>query len=243
MRKHNRSNDAMREITFDVNYTKNANGSCLVRVGDTFVLCTASIEDKVPPFLRNSGKGWITAEYSMLPGSTSERVMREIVKGKQSGRTLEIQRLISRALRASVNLELLGEKMITVDCDVLQADGGTRTAAINGGYVALQIALRSLNKAGVIARLPFIRHIAAISCGIVNGEVLLDLDYLEDSNADVDANFICGSDGSFIEVQFTGEKNTFSQDTIITMLDRSKVACSNIIEKARAAILSAVGQE
>jgi ribonuclease PH len=242
MRKDNRTNDNMRDITFEVNYIKNPHGSCLVKVGNTWVLCTASIEDKVPPFLRNTGKGWITAEYSMLPGSTSERVMREIVKGKQSGRTLEIQRLISRALRSSVNLELLGERMITIDCDVLQADGGTRTAAINGGYVALQIALRSLNKRGLLHRLPFMRHIAAISCGIVNGEVLLDLDYLEDSSADVDANFICGSDGSFIEVQFTAEKNTFSQDTMLLMLDRAKSACTNIIDKAKDAILSAVGE-
>lgn len=230
----------MRPISFQVNYTKQARGSCLVQVGDTWVLCTASIEDKVPPFLRNTGKGWINAEYSMLPGSTSERVMREIVKGKQSGRTHEIQRLISRSLRASINLELLGERMITVDCDVLQADGGTRTAAINGGYVALQIALRSLNKSGLIHRLPFIRHVAAISCGVVNGQILVDLDYPEDSNADVDANFVYTSDGKFVEVQFTGEKNTFDQETILSMLETSKTACTNIITKQKEAIASSV---
>ena len=240
MRLNNRPALEMRPISFEVNYTKQARGSCLVKVGDTWVLCTASIEDKVPPFLRNTGKGWINAEYSMLPGSTSERVMREIVKGKQSGRTHEIQRLISRSLRASINLELLGERMITVDCDVLQADGGTRTAAINGGYVALQIALRSLNKAGLMHKLPFIRHVAAVSCGVVNGQTLVDLDYPEDSNADVDANFVYTSDGKFVEVQFTGEKNTFDQETILSMLEASKTTCTNIIARQKEAIATAV---
>lgn len=240
MRHNKREAFAMREISFEVNYTKHANGSCLVKVGDTWVLCTASIEDRVPPFLRNTGKGWINAEYSMLPGSTQDRVTREIVKGKQGGRTLEIQRLISRSLRASVNLELLGEKMVNIDCDVLQADGGTRTAAINGGYVALQIALRSLHKAGLIQRLPFIRHLAAISCGVVNGQVLVDLDYSEDSNADVDANFVCTSEGKFVEIQFTGEKNTFDQEVMITMLDSAKNSCLEIIEKQKTAIAAAL---
>ncbi len=240
MRLNNRSPLEMREISFEVNYTKQAHGSCLVKIGNTWVLCTASIEDKVPPFLRNTGKGWITAEYSMLPGSTSERVMREVVKGKQNGRTLEIQRLISRSLRASITLELLGERMIVVDCDVLQADGGTRTAAINGGYVALQIAIRSLNKAGLIHKLPFMRHVAAVSCGIVNGQLLVDLDYPEDSNADVDANFIYTSDGKFVEVQLTGEKNTFDQEAILSMLNASKAACTTIIDKQKEAIAAAV---
>ena len=240
MRHNKRPQFEMREVSFEVNYTKQANGSCLVKVGDTWVLCTASIEDKVPPFLRNTGKGWINAEYSMLPGSTQDRVVREIVKGKQSGRTLEIQRLISRSLRAAINLEWLGERMINIDCDVLQADGGTRTAAINGGYVALQIALRSLNKVGLIHRLPFVRHVAAVSCGVVNGQVLVDLDYSEDSNADVDANFVYTSDNKFVEVQFTGEKDAFDQETMTSMLDVAKDACVKIIEKQKAAIMSAI---
>jgi ribonuclease PH len=240
MRHNNRLDFAMREVSFEVNYTKYSQGSCLIKIGDTWVLCTASIEDRVPPFLRNTGKGWINAEYSMLPGSTKDRVTREIVKGKQSGRTLEIQRLISRSLRAAVNLELLGERMINIDCDVLQADGGTRTAAINGGYVALQIALRSLNKSGVIQRLPFIRHLAAISCGIVNGKVLVDLDYIEDSNADIDANFVCTSEGKFVEVQFTGEKDALDQETMIIMLESAKNSCLDIIAKQKTAILMAI---
>jgi len=241
MRYNNRSDLAMREVSFEVNYTKYSQGSCLIKVGDTWVLCTASIEDKVPPFLRNTGKGWINAEYSMLPGSTQDRVTREIVKGKQNGRTLEIQRLISRSLRAAVNLELLGERMINIDCDVLQADGGTRTAAINGGYVALQIALRSLNNAGMIHKLPFIRHLAAVSCGIVKGKILVDLDYSEDSNADVDANFVCTSEGKFVEVQFTGEKDTIDQDTMMIMLESAKNSCLDIITKQKAAIIMAIG--
>jgi ribonuclease PH len=240
MRYNTRAAFEMREVSFEVNYTKHAKGSCLIKVGDTWVLCTASIEDRVPPFLRNTGKGWINAEYSMLPGSTEERVTREIVKGKQGGRTLEIQRLISRSLRAAVNLDLLGEKMINIDCDVLQADGGTRTAAINGGYVALQIALRSLNKAGLMHKLPFIRHLAAISCGVVNGQVLLDLDYSEDSKADVDANFVCTSEGKFVEVQFTGEKNTFDQEVMTSMMNLAKGACLQIIDKQKAAIMMAI---
>ena len=230
----------MREISFEINYTKHAEGSCLVKVGDTWVLCTASIDERVPPFLRNKGQGWITAEYNMLPRATHERVTRDIVKGKQSGRTLEIQRLISRSLRAALNLQLLGERQITIDCDVLQADGGTRTAAINGGYVALQIALRSLNKSGLMHRIPILRHVSAISCGVVKGDVLVDLDYNEDSNADVDANFVFTSENKFVEVQYTGEKNTFDQETMIKMLDAAKSSCLEIIEKQKAAIAAAV---
>lgn len=230
----------MREISFEINYTKHAEGSCLVKVGDTWVLCTASIDERVPPFLRNKGQGWITAEYNMLPRATHERVTRDIVKGRQSGRTLEIQRLISRSLRAALNLQLLGERQITIDCDVLQADGGTRTAAINGGYVALQIALRSLNKSGLMHRIPILRHVSAISCGVVKGDVLVDLDYNEDSNADVDANFVFTSENKFVEVQYTGEKNTFDQETMIKMLDAAKSSCLEIIEKQKAAIAAAV---
>ncbi len=240
MRHNKRTPLQMREISFEINYTKHAEGSCLVKVGDTWVLCTASIDERVPPFLRNKGQGWITAEYNMLPRATHERVTRDIVKGRQSGRTLEIQRLISRSLRAALNLQLLGERQITIDCDVLQADGGTRTAAINGGYVALQIALRSLNKSGLMHRIPILRHVSAISCGVVKGDVLVDLDYNEDSNADVDANFVFTSENKFVEVQYTGEKNTFDQETMIKMLDAAKSSCLEIIEKQKAAIAAAV---
>ncbi len=236
MRHNQRTALQMRDVSFEINYTKHAEGSCLVKIGDTWVLCTATIDERIPPFLRNKGQGWITAEYNMLPRATHERVPRDIVKGKQSGRTLEIQRLISRSLRASLNLQLLGERQITIDCDVLQADGGTRTAAINGGYVALQIALRSLN----MHRMPILKHISAISCGVVRGDVLVDLDYNEDSNADVDANFVFTSDNKFVEVQYTGEKNTFDQETMIKMLEAAKTSCIEIIEKQKAAIKEAI---
>lgn len=240
MRHEKRPALEMRKISFEVNYTKHAEGSCLVKVGDTWVLCTASIDDRVPPFLRNKGQGWITAEYNMLPRATTERVMRDIVKGKQSGRTLEIQRLISRSLRAALNLEMLGERMITIDCDVLQADGGTRTAAINGGYVALQIALRALNKRGLLHRMPVIRHVSAISVGIVNGQVLVDLNYSEDSNADVDANFVYTSDDKFVEVQYTGEKGTFDNETMFKMLEAAKTSCIEIMQQQKIAIAAAI---
>ena len=236
MRHNQRTALQMRDVSFEINYTKHAEGSCLVKIGDTWVLCTATIDERIPPFLRNKGQGWITAEYNMLPRATHERVPRDIVKGKQSGRTLEIQRLISRSLRASLNLQLLGERQITIDCDVLQADGGTRTAAINGGYVALQIALRSLN----MHRMPILKHISAISCGVVRGDVLVDLDYNEDSNADVDANFVFTSDNKFVEVQYTGEKNTFDKETMIKMLEAAKTSCIEIIEKQKAAIKEAI---
>ncbi len=238
-RHNNRHSFEIRNIEFEVNYIKNAEGSCLVKMGDTWVLCTATIEDRVPQFLRNKGHGWITAEYSMLPCSTNERVVREIVKGKQSGRTHEIQRLISRSLRTAVNLEWLGEKQIIIDCDVLQADGGTRTASINGGYVALGIALRHLNKRGLLRRLPITKHVAAISCGVVDQQIVVDMDYNEDSNADVDANFVYTSDDSFVEVQYTGEKTTFSQDMMFAMLDCAKQSCIKIIDKQKAAIAAA----
>lgn len=239
MRLNNRLPLEHREVSFEVNYTKHAEGSCLVKFGDTWVLCTASIDDRVPPFLRNKGQGWITAEYNMLPRATNERVARDVVKGRQSGRTLEIQRLISRSLRAALNLEALGERMITIDCDVLQADGGTRTAAINGGYVALQIALRSLQKSGLLHLLPITRHISAISCGLLAGQVLVDLDYAEDSKADVDANFVYTSEGQFVEIQCTGEKNTFGREAMLQMFDAATNTCLKIIEKQKAAIAAA----
>lgn len=230
----------MRNISFEVNYTQYAHGSCLVKQGNTWVLCTAMIEDRVPQFLQKKGQGWITAEYNMLPSSTKDRIIRDSIKNKQNGRTFEIQRLIARSLRAAINLEALGERTITIDCDVLQADGGTRTAAINGGYVALQIALRTLQNKGLIIHLPIIQHISAISCGLVNEEILIDLDYNEDSNASIDANFVYTSTSKLVEVQCTGEKTTFDHHTILNMLNITKDVCMNIIEEQKKAIAIAL---
>jgi ribonuclease PH len=227
-----------RPLSFEINYLKNAEGSCLVKNGDTWVLASVTLEDRVPPFLKNTGQGWITAEYNMLPRSTIDRIGRD--KVRSSGRTFEIQRLISRALRGAVNLTLLGERSIIVDCDVLQADGGTRTAAINGAYVALQMAFRGLQDRGLMARMPIVRHVSAISCGLVNNEILLDLNYQEDSKADIDANFVFTSENNFLEVQFSGEKSPVNQDQISKMLEISKVACLEIIDLQKAAIASAL---
>jgi ribonuclease PH len=227
-----------RPLSFEINYLKNAEGSCLVKNGDTWVLASVTLEDRVPPFLKNTGQGWITAEYNMLPRSTLDRIGRD--KVRSSGRTFEIQRLISRALRGAVNLTLLGERSIIVDCDVLQADGGTRTAAINGAYVALQMAFRGLQDRGLMARMPIVRHVSAISCGLVNNEILLDLNYQEDSKADIDANFVFTSENNFLEVQFSGEKSPVNQDQISKMLEISKVACLEIIDLQKAAIASAL---
>jgi len=190
----------------------------MVRFGDTHVLCTASVEEKVPPFLRNTGQGWITAEYGMLPRSTHTRTDREASRGKQSGRTLEIQRLIGRALRACVDLKVLGERQIKLDCDVIQADGGTRTAAITGSWVALHGALGRLQKSGQLARSPLTGQVAAVSCGIFGGEAILDLDYAEDSKADADANFVLTGDGKIIEVQGTAEGAPFSEAELLTLM-------------------------
>jgi ribonuclease PH len=226
-----------RPLSFEVNYSKNPEGSCLVKNGDTWVLANVTIEDRVPPFLKNTGQGWITAEYNMLPRSTSERINRD--KARNSGRTFEIQRLISRALRGAVKLELLGERSVIIDCDVLQADGGTRTAAINGAYVALQIAFRRLQARGLMARMPIIRHVAAISCGSLNNEILLDMNYQEDSKADIDANFVFTSENNFLEVQFSGEKSPVNFDQINKMLEVAKGACLEIIELQKTAIAGA----
>ncbi|CAL7960539.1 truncated RNase PH [Alphaproteobacteria bacterium] len=235
-RRDGRDADDMRSLEFEVNYISNAEGSCLVKLGSTWVVCTASVDERVPPFLRRTGQGWVTAEYGMLPGATSIRVQREAVKGRQSGRTQEIQRLIGRSLRAAVNLEALGERQITIDCDVIQADGGTRTAAINGGYIALYLALKSLHSKGLLRRIPIVKYVAAISCGIVTGRRLIDLAFIEDSNADVDANFIFGSDGNLVEVQCTGEKTSFSCEQLQGMCAAAKDACMTIVEKQRAVL-------
>jgi ribonuclease PH len=211
MRPSSRAPDQLRSITMEPGFAKYAEGSCLIKCGDTHVLCTASVDDKVPGFLRNTGLGWVTAEYGMLPRATHDRMDREAAKGKQSGRTQEIQRLIGRSLRAIVDRKLLGEIQIKIDCDVLQADGGTRTASITGGYVALGLACRYLQKIGKITANPLMDSVAAISCGIYNGTAVLDLDYAEDSSAQADANFVLTGKGGIVEVQGTAEQEPFAE--------------------------------
>jgi ribonuclease PH len=204
----------MRPVCFDRGFTRHAEGSVLIAFGDTRVLCTASVDSTVPPFLRGRGRGWVTAEYGMLPRSTHTRTLREATRGRQSGRTLEIQRLIGRALRQAVDLDALGERTITVDCDVLQADGGTRTASITGGWVALVDALDGLVGAGALPETPLVAQVAAVSTGIVDGQVFLDLDYSEDSRADTDMNFVMDNEGRFIEIQGTAEVAPFTEDEL-----------------------------
>jgi ribonuclease PH len=219
MRSFGRGDLDLRPISLETAVSKHAEGSCLARFGDTQVLCTASVEDRVPPHVFGTGAGWITAEYGMLPRSTHERMAREAAKGKQGGRTLEIQRLIGRALRAAVDLRAIGARTFTVDCDVIQADGGTRTAAITGGFVALAIAVRGLKVKKVIAAQPVKRHVAAVSVGIVDGAVRLDLDYDEDSTAEVDMNVVATGEGDLVEVQGTAEGKAFRRDQLDRMLD------------------------
>ena len=204
----------MRPVCFDRGFTRHAEGSVLIAFGDTRVLCTASVDSTVPPFLRGRGRGWVTAEYGMLPRSTHTRTLREATRGRQSGRTLEIQRLIGRALRQAVDLNALGERTITVDCDVLQADGGTRTASITGGWVALADALDGLVGGGALPETPLVAQVAAVSTGIVDGQVFLDLDYSEDSRADTDMNFVMDNEGRFIEIQGTAEVAPFTEDEL-----------------------------
>jgi len=213
-RANRRAADQMRPVCFDRGFTRHAEGSVLIAFGDTRVLCTASVDSTVPPFLRGRGRGWVTAEYGMLPRSTHTRTLREATRGRQSGRTLEIQRLIGRALRQAVDLDALGERTITVDCDVLQADGGTRTASITGGWVALADALDGLVGAGALPEAPLVAQVAAVSTGIVDGQVFLDLDYSEDSRADTDMNFVMDNEGRFIEVQGTAEAAPFTEDEL-----------------------------
>src|ERR1700722_3114907 len=211
MRPSNRAPNQLRALSLTPGIAKYAEGSCLAKFGDTHVLCTASIDEKVPPFLRNTGLGWVTAEYGMLPRSTHERTDREAAKGKQSGRTQEIQRLIGRSLRSIVDRKKLGEMQIKLDCDVIQADGGTRTAAITGGYVALGLAIKFLMKTGKLKENPLTDSVAAISCGLYNGAAVLDLDYAEDSNAQADANFVLTGSGGIVEIQGTAEHAPFSE--------------------------------
>ncbi len=217
-RPDNRQNDEMRPVRFTPGFTKNPDGSVLVQTGDTMVLCTAMVEAKVPPFLKGSGSGWVTAEYSLLPSSTETRTQREAARGKINGRTSEIQRLIGRSLRAVVDLPALGERTIWIDCDVLQADGGTRTASISGAFVALCLALMKLQAEGVIKQLPIIDYVAAASVGIVNGETVLDLEYIEDSRAEVDMNVVMTGKGNFVEVQGTAEGTPYSKSKLDEML-------------------------
>jgi ribonuclease PH len=211
IRRSLRKLDELRSVECEVGYLPHAEGSCLIKFGNTHVVCTASVEGHVPQFLRNTGRGWITAEYSMLPRSTDTRMQREVTKGKLEGRTQEIQRLIGRSLRSVVDLDKLGERQIIVDCDVIRADGGTRTASITGGYIALHMALQGLFDKKKIRSFPIRSQVAAISCGVVSGKTMLDLEYVEDSDAEVDANFVMSSNGELIEVQITGEKRPFTK--------------------------------
>ncbi len=234
--RNNRSNTELRPVEIITNYINNADGSCLIKFGNTHVICTASYEDKVPRWLKGSGKGWVTAEYGMLPRSTNERMRREASAGKIGGRTSEIQRLIGRSLRASIDLSLLGENLITIDCDVIQADGGTRTASITGGFVALNQCVNILQDKKLINTNPIKNHVAAISCGVVNGETLVDLDYKEDSGADVDANFVINEKNEIIELQLTGEQTTCSEEKLNEMLKYSKQSIQLLIQKQKEAL-------
>ncbi len=236
MRPSGRAPDEIRPVTMETGIARHAEGSCLVRFGDTHVLCTASLEDRVPPWLRGLGRGWVTAEYGMLPRSTTERMRREAASGKQSGRTQEIQRLIGRSLRMAVDLNALGERQITVDCDVLQADGGTRTAAITGAWVALRLAVDGLLEKKIIKTDPIAQKIGAISCGIYNGTPVLDLDYDEDSNAQADANFVMTGDGKLAEVQATAEGATFDEEELLRLLRLARIGCNGIFAAQDAAV-------
>lgn len=233
MRLNQRENHQFREIKLTRQYTKHAEGSVLVEFGETKVICTATLADYVPPFLKETGKGWITAEYGMLPRSTHERMQREATRGKQTGRTQEIQRLIARSLRAAVDLETLGERTITVDCDVIQADGGTRTASITGGCVALYDALTHLTLQKKLKRNPFRQLVASISVGILKKTAVLDLDYAEDSTADTDMNVVMTEHGGFIEIQGTAERETFEQNELNQMLSLAKLGITGLIQKQR----------
>jgi ribonuclease PH len=236
MRPSNRAADELRPVTLERNVARYAEGSCLVKFGGTHVLCTASLEDKPPPWLRGQGRGWITAEYAMLPRATHTRTRRESTSGKQSGRTQEIQRLIGRSLRAVTNLQALGERQITLDCDVLQADGGTRTASITGAWVALHDCLKWMHGRSIIKDHPLRDHVAAISCGISNGEAVIDLDYAEDSVAETDANFVMTGAGSLVEVQATAEAAVFSDVQLHALMGLAKAGIATLVELQKLAV-------
>ncbi|WP_438990204.1 ribonuclease PH [Lentibacter sp.] len=235
MRPSGRSLDQMRDVTIETNVTKHAEGSCMIKVGDTHVLCTATLEERVPPFVKGSGLGWVTAEYGMLPRSTTSRMRREATAGKQGGRTVEIQRLIGRSLRAGVDRVALGERQITIDCDVIQADGGTRCAAITGGWVALKLAVNKLMKTGAVITDPLIDPVAAVSCGIYAGQSVLDLDYPEDSEAGVDGNFIMTGSKKLIEVQMSAEGQVFSRAQMNELMDLAEKGVGELVALQKAA--------
>ena len=236
MRPSGRKNDELRVVSFERGVSKHAEGSCLVKFGDTHVLCTASLEERVPPWLKGGGKGWVTAEYGMLPRATGDRMKREAASGKQSGRTQEIQRLIGRSLRAVVDMRALGERQISLDCDVIQADGGTRTAAITGSFIALQDCITWMMARDMFKVSPIKDHVAAISCGIHGGEAVLDLDYAEDSTAETDANFVMTGSGGIIEVQGTAEGAPFSQDMLLKLLGLANGGIETLVAMQKAAL-------
>lgn len=237
MRPSARHLDQMRSVSIETGVMKHAEGSCLIKMGDTHVLCSASIEDKAPSFLKNTGQGWVTAEYGMLPRATNTRNRREAAAGKQSGRTQEIQRLIGRALRAGVDRRALGERQIVIDCDVLQADGGTRCAAITGGWVALRLAVNKLIKACIVTSDPILDHVVAVSCGIYAGQPVLDLDYAEDSNAGTDANFILTGGARLIEVQMSAEGASFSRVEMGQLMDLAELGCTELVAAQKLALV------
>ena len=236
MRPSRRAPDQMRSVSLERGVARHAEGSCLAKFGDTHVLVTATLEEKLPPWLKGQGRGWVTAEYGMLPRATHERTRREAATGKQGGRTLEIQRLVGRALRAVVDLPAMGERQITVDCDVIQADGGTRTAAITGAWVALHDCFAWMKTRNMFSRMPLKDHVAAISCGIVGGVPVLDLDYAEDSNAETDANFVLTGGGGIVEIQGTAEKNAFSEEQLLAMLVLARAGIGNLVALQKAAV-------
>ncbi|MDE2135553.1 MAG: ribonuclease PH [Alphaproteobacteria bacterium] len=236
MRNPPRAPDQMRPVSLEPGFAKHAEGSCLVRFGDTHVLATASLEETTPPFLRGSGKGWVTAEYGMLPRATHERMRREAAVGKQSGRTLEIQRLIGRSLRAVVDLTALGERQIVIDCDVLQADGGTRTASVTAGFVALAGCIAFMRKTGMVTKPAIKDHVAAVSCGIVKGQAMLDLDYAEDSTAETDANFVLTGGGGLVEVQGTAEGAPFSDKQFSELLAYARKGIADLVALQKSAL-------
>jgi ribonuclease PH len=236
MRPSGRQANELRTVTFERRVSKHAEGSCLVRFGDTHVLCTATLEERVPPWLKGLGKGWITAEYGMLPRSTAERMRREAAQGKQSGRTHEIQRLIGRSLRAVVDLVALGEKQITIDCDVIQADGGTRTASITGSWIALHDCLQWMKERQMFAKSPLKDHVAAISCGIHGGVAVIDLDYVEDSSAETDANFVMTGKGGIVEIQGTAEGEPFREERFLELLALARQGVAELVGLQKAAV-------
>ena len=236
MRPSGREISEMRPISIETGVTRHAEGSCLIRIGDTHVLCTATVEDRAPPFLKGSGLGWVTAEYGMLPRATNTRNRREAAAGRQTGRTQEIQRLIGRALRAGVDRVALGERQVVVDCDVIQADGGTRCAAITGGWVALRLAVNRMMRAGDVISDPILDHVAAVSCGIYAGQAVLDLDYAEDSEAGTDGNFILTGAGRLVEVQMSAEGATFSRAEMGQLLDLAETGIAALVAAQKAAL-------